>query len=255
MKKKAWLLPLLALSLAAISCMCPVSGLVNLRGDGRVIEASDTVVSETREVSGFGAVDMRGFGRILITRGETESLTVSGSDNLVPLVETSVRAGVLVIEMKEKIVLAGAKPSNVLTFTIGLKELSRLTVSGLADVEMDGLAAPSLDINMSGAGRIDLRGLALGDLDLDLSGAGGLILAGAASSAEIDLSGAGDIQAGDLELGTARVTLSGLGNATLWVTGTLAAEITGAGNVEYYGDPTTHLRTSGLGQFTSLGGK
>jgi hypothetical protein len=255
MKKKAWLLPLLALSLAAISCMCPVSGLVNLRGEGRVVEASDTVITETREASGFDAVEMNAFGRVILEQGETESLTVSGPDNIVSLVKTTVRAGVLTISMKENIVLADPQPDDVLTFTIGFQELSGLTVSGLADVEMDGLEAGRFDLRISGAGRIDLRGLALEDLDLDLSGAGEVILAGSAASADIDLSGAGDIEAGDLEIETARVRLSGLGNATLWVTERLSGEITGVGNVEYYGDPSTDLRTPGLGHFKSLGAK
>jgi hypothetical protein len=249
MKKNISLLSLLVLALPLLGC----GGFWNFVADGRVVKASDTVVSETREASGFDAIDMRGVGRIIITQGETESLTVSGADNLVPLVKTSVQSGVLAIEVKEKIVITETTPANVLTFKIGLKELSRLSVSGLGDVELDGLTASRLELDISGGGRIDLKGLAIDDLTLDLSGAGDLHLSGDASSAEFKISGAGKVEAGDLELETARVTLSGLGNATLWVTGNLIGEISGAGNIEYYGGPKTDFHTTGLGQFKSLG--
>jgi hypothetical protein len=251
MKKIFKLLPLIALSLPLLGC----GGFFNFLGDGRVIKASDTVVSETRETSGFTAVDMRGVGRIILSQGETESLEVSGSDNLVPLVKTSVQAGVLVIEMTEKVIITNPNPANVLTYTIGVKELTALTVSGLGDVEMDGLSASRFDMTISGTGKIDLKGLELEDLDLSLSGMGDVTFSGAAESAAITLSGAGNVNAGGFKLRTARITLSGAGNATLWVTGKLNGEISGAGNVEYYGKPETDVNTTGVGRFKSLGNK
>jgi hypothetical protein len=255
MNKTHRLLPLLALSLVAISCGCPVSGLFRPWGDARGIKASDTVISETREVSGFSAIDMRGIGRIILTQGETESLEIRGSDNLVPLVMTEVRSGVLVIDMKEKIIINDPTPENVITITIGLKDLTSLSVSGISDVLMDGLVTPRLSLDISGTGQIDLSGLELEDLKLGLSGLGNVKLAGTASSAAISLSGAGNVEAGDLQLETAQITLTGLGNATLWVTEHLEGDITGAGNVEYYGDPTTDFDNTGLGHFESLGDK
>jgi hypothetical protein len=250
-KKTARLLPLLALSLLLTGC----AGFVDHVNGGRTVKTSAAVVSQTREASGFTAVDMRGAGKVILTQGETESLTVSGSDNLVPLVMTSVQNGVLVIEMKEKVVIIEPNPANVLTIAIGVRDLTALTVSGLGDVEMDGLSASRLEITMSGAGRIDLKGLDLEDLRVTLSGAGDVILSGGASSAVINLPGAGKVDAGGLKLQNAQVTIAGLGNATVWVTGTLTGTISGAGSVEYYGEPETEIKTSGLGKFKSLGSK
>ena len=80
-------------------------------------------------------------------------------------------------------------------------------------------------------------------------------LEGKADFAEIDLTGAGDIDAADLKVQTADVSLTGLGSATIWVTETLTGTITGAGSIEYYGDPQTDLENTGLGVFKSLGDK
>jgi hypothetical protein len=250
MNKASRLLPLLSLSLLLTGC----AGWVFPAG-GRFIEASRTVVRETREASGFHAVEMRGVGRILLTQGETESLEVSGPGNIVALTGTSVRGGVLVIELKENVILRHTNPADVLTVSVTVRDLDALTVSGIADVRMDGLAGSGLEVEVSGTGRIDLRGLDLGSLRLDLSGLSDVELSGRSESAEIDLSGAGNVAAGGLALQTARISLSGAGNARLWVAGDLTGDISGAGNVEYYGNPEAHLEASGLGRFKSLGSK
>jgi hypothetical protein len=251
MKKLTSLLSLIALSLLLTGC----NGFVFHGITGRTVRASNTLMTETREASGFTAVDMRGMGRVVLTQGETESLVVSGSDNVVPLVRTSVRNGVLVIEMDELIIVTDMHESNALTFTIGVKDFEALSVSGAADVMMDGLTASRLKLNISGAGKIDLTGLSVDDLSLSLSGAGDVELAGQSGSLAVQLSGAGRIDAGDLEVETADVRLSGFGDATLWVTGKLTGSISGAGNVEYYGNPQTDFEDTGLGVFKSLGDK
>jgi hypothetical protein len=251
MKKHFSLLSLIALSLLLTGCV----SVLDFVKDGKTIKASNTVMSETREASGFTAVDMRTAGRVILSQGDVESLSIRGSDNVVPLVKTSVQEGVLVIEMDKIIIVTDMDESNALTFTIGVKDLSALTVSGVGDVKMDGLTASSLKLNMSGAGRIDLAGLSVENLSLTLSGAGDVTLSGEAASAAILISGAGNIDAADLKVQTADIDLQGLGKATLWVTGKLTGSISGAGNVEYYGNPATDLKASGLGVFKSLGNK
>jgi len=251
MKKHLSLLSLIALSLLLTGCNSFVFHGIT----GRSIKASNTIMSETREVSGFTAIDMRTVGRVVISQGEGESLDLRGPDNVVPLIQTSVRNGVLVIEMEKDYFVTDLHDSKVLTITIGVKNLAALDVSGVADVTMDGLTAPSLNMDLSGTGRIVFSRLSLDSLSLTLSGAGDVELEGEADSAEIDLTGAGNVEASDLKVRTADVSLTGLGSATVWVTDTLTGEITGAGSIEYYGDPHTDLENTGLGVFKSLGGK
>jgi len=242
---------LLALSLLLTGC----SGIFEFVRNGRTVRASDTVVSETREVSGFTAVEMRGIGKVILTQGETESLAVRGSDNVVPLVRSSVRGGVLVLELEPNVNVTGMDAANVLTFTVGVKDLAAVTVSGLGDVEMNGLTASRLTLTMSGAGKVAFTGLAVEDLHIGVNGMGDVTLSGEAATAAIDISGAGNVKAADCKIQTARITISGAGNATLWVTEKLTGDISGAGNVEYYGNPQAETDASGLGVFKSLGGK
>lgn len=250
MKKSIVTLPLVLIAFLIIGCSFGVIG-----KNVKLIDPSDIVVTEERPVSGFNGVEMGTFGRVIITQGDSESLTIKGSDNVVPLVKTSVRNGVLVISMKEGVDVAGMNSDNVLTFTIVTKDLTNLTVSGAGDVSMEALSTKDLAIVMSGAGQVKLGNLTGESLNVNLSGVGNVEVAGEVTTAKIDISGAGSVNVPDLKIQTAEINISGIGGAEVWVTDELTGTISGAGNVSYYGDPHLDTTTSGVGRFESLGNK
>ena len=145
--------------------------------------------------------------------------------------------------------------ADLFTFDITVKDLTALTVSELADVEMEALTTTVLDVTVSGAGKVRLDQLAVKSLNVLVSGLGSVEVAGEAAHATIDISGAGEVRAADLQCQTADVTVPGLGSATLWVTDALSGKISGGGNVSYYGDPQADTETPGLGKFKALGSK
>jgi hypothetical protein len=240
---------LVLVSLVAAACSLPPIG------GGRRIKPSDMIVVETREASGFTGIDMGTFGKVVLTQGDFEAVTVSGSDNLVSLVETYVQGGILYIRPIEEFYVTSYTEENVLTFTITAREIDTLTISGIGDLEMESLTSPGLVVTVSGGGYIRIDRLTTDDLTIVLSGTGTVELAGEAAQADIDMPGLGDVNMPDLKIQTARVKLSGMGGATLWVTEQLTGEISGVGDVSYYGSPITDVRTQGLGEFTALGTK
>jgi hypothetical protein len=249
MKTKAIYSYLLLISMLLISC----NVLTNM--GVKVITPSNTVISENREVSGFNAIEFSTFGQLNIIVGDIESLNISGPDNLVPEINTTVSNGTLTIKTKDNITVTSFSSENMLTFTIVVKDLTSLAISGAGDVQVETLSTPNMDLTMSGAGRVQMNQLTTDSLKLNLSGAGGLEIKGSASQATIDISGAGGVNAPDLKIQTANITISGLGSVTLWVTDQLTGDISGAGSVSYYGSPQTSTTASGLGQFKSLGSK
>jgi hypothetical protein len=220
-----------------------------------IITPSDTIISETRDVSDFSGIDMQTFGRVIISQGDSESLTVEGSDNVVPLISTKVVNGTLVIDTTKNFNILNMNEYKVLTFTIVVKDLSNLSVSGAGKIEMDRLSTSRFSLDMSGAGELTLDELSAEQLDVNLSGAGSIEISGQVTKATIEIPGAGSVNAGDLECQTATVDISGLGGATVWVTDQLNGSISGAGSVSYYGNPQTQTSTSGLGRYNSLGDK
>lgn len=249
MKTKTLLIPLLALSMLAISC----NFLTNV--GAQMITPSDVNISENRDVSGFNAVEFNTFGKLNIMQGDVESLNISGPDNLVPEIRTTVRNGTLVIDTREGLTVRPVRLENPLTFTLVVKELTALDVSGLGEVQIEPLSTPRILYNMSGAGSIVQNQLSAEEVNIDLSGLGGIELSGQAIQGSIEISGAGSVDAANLQLNTATVNLSGLGGATVWVTDQLSGSISGAGGVSYYGNPQTSVESSGIGSFKSLGNK
>jgi hypothetical protein len=67
---------------------------------GPSVSGSGRVMSETRNVSGFSNVSLKGSGRVVIEQGAAESLTVTSDDNLLKYVETEVRGSTLVLGQK-----------------------------------------------------------------------------------------------------------------------------------------------------------
>ncbi len=249
MKTRPFIISLLIISMLLASC----SVLTNF--GVKVITPSNKIISENRNASGFTSIDFSTFGKVNIVQGNVESLNISGPDNLLPEISTGVSNGTLTIKNKENFTVTSLNSKDVLTFTIVAKDLSAITVSGLGDVQVEAFNSPSMDLTMSGAGNVVMNQLTSGNLVVNLSGLGGLNLSGSATQATIDLSGAGSVNAPDLKIQSANIILSGLGNATLWVTGRLTGNISGAGSVSYYGSPQASTQASGLGQFKSLGNK
>lgn len=250
MKKSIVLLPLILIALLMIGCSFGLIG-----KDAKLIHPSDVVVTEDRPVSGVTGIDMGTFGEMIITQGDSESLTIKGSDNVVPLVKTTVSNGVLALSLEKGVDFTGINSNNVLTFTITVKNLNDLAVSGAGKVTMDTLSTKDMEIVMSGAGDVKLDHLTADSLNVNISGVGPVETAGEATTAKIDISGAGNFKGSDFKVQKAEINISGIGGAEVWVTDTLTGTISGGGNVKYYGNPKVDTTTTGVGTFESMGSK
>lgn len=209
------------------------------------------LTTETREVSDFHEVSMSTFGEVLITQGDTESLTVEAPSNFLRYLETYVEDGVLYIAQRRGFF---GGPANRVVFTLSVKELDGLNLSGAGTIKvLDGLQCTNLNINLSGAGSIEVDDLAAESLNASLSSAGAIIIAGKVNSQSVNLSGVGGYEAGDLESRSTLVNLAGAGGAVVWVTEELDVSISGVGSVSYYGDPRVSQNVVGLGSVNSKG--
>jgi hypothetical protein len=249
MKTRITIITVIFLSIVLASCsLLPMT-------NTKVITLSDVIISQPREVSGFTKIEFSTLGKVNIIQGDAESLNISGPDNLVPEIDTTVRCGTLIIKSKENISITNMNSGNMLTFTIVVKDLSSLTTSGLGDMQVDMLSTPSFSVEMSGAGHVQVNQLIAQSLDLRLSGLGAIELTGEAQQATLNISGAGGVIAPDLMVHNATVTVSGVGGATLWVTDQISGNISGVGSVNYFGNPQTNVSSSSMGKFQSLGNK
>lgn len=214
-----------------------------------MVVGSGKSMSETLAVSDFNAVEFAFIGDLTIAQGAEESLTITGDDNIVPLIRTTVRDGVLRID-------AGAanvgRPIVPLRYALTVKNLDSLSLSGLGNVEVASLEGRNLALSLSGAGSLTIDNLAATDLAVSLSGLGSANLSGEVNQQAVTVSGAGSYYAANLRSQTAAVQISGVGSAEVWAVETLSATISGAGNIEYTGNPQVMHQISGLGRVTAM---
>lgn len=231
--------------LTAVLCL-PACQLAGVAGSGKI-------VTEARQVSGFTRVVVAGAGDAVLVQGAEEGVVVEADDNLMEYVRTEVRDGTLYLDTRAPGRPVSLRPTKSIRFTVALKSLDGITVSGAGDVTAEAISTARLDITISGAGDISIDALKTQALAVAVSGAGDVELAGEAGVQSVAISGAGDYSAGDLRSATAAVAISGAGDATVWATDALEARVSGMGTVSYYGEPTVTRSVSGMGSIEALG--
>jgi hypothetical protein len=187
------------------------------------VQGSGNVITETREVTGFSEIVVGGSGAVRVDVTGTESLTIEAEDNIMPLLETDVTNGRLVLDTSRSI-----SPTVDIVYTITAATLEGLAVSGSAGVEATGIDATDLSVDISGSGEVVTVGTLDGLLSLSISG-----------------SGAFDGESLTAPEGT--VDISGSGDAVVNVTDTLDISVSGSGNIEYLGSPDVNEDISGSG--------
>jgi len=215
---------------------------------------SGNVVSETRDVSGFRAIEVDYPAEVFIKQGSQESLKVEAEDNLLPGLKTDVKNGVLQIFYKTE---KGkhVNPTKTVRITVVVKDLADVDFSSAGELTVEKLKTDSLDVSLSGAGTLHLNDIQVKGLHVSLSGAGSATASGTADDLDLSISGFGDFNGAELQDRDARVHISGAGSATVWVDDELTAGISGAGSVSYYGDASVNKQISGVGDIRHIGNK
>jgi len=218
----------------------------------RYIQGSGNLITEEREVSGFDGLNLAGYGEVIITQSDEESLTIETDENLMQYIQTEVRNNTLYIEFTDKII---PDPSLSITFNLSVTNLESLELAGAGSFDIKSLETPSLGILFDGAGNIKLGSLSADELTVQLNGAGSINAAGEVVKQDVTISGAGRYSTPDLKSSQADVLVEGLGQVEIWVTDTLTVNIEGAGSVNYYGSPSVTQNVEGAGSIQSLGDK
>lgn len=236
------------------------------------VNGSGNIVTQEVDVSNFDSVSLEGSGDVYIEQGQIESLTIEADDNILPLLETRVRGGELILSTKPN---QNINPSQKIVYRITVKDLAGISLDGSGNFYVDPVKSDAMDISLAGSGDIRLKDLTTGNFSMDLDGSGNIIvnqlaastidssingsgdveLTGQASSQNISFSGSGNYLAGDLETQSADIDIDGSADITVWVTEDLNAKVDGSGTINYYGKPTVNQTGNGSGRIVSLGDK
>jgi hypothetical protein len=235
----------------------PSMGMVFI-GDEFYIGPSDPgsgmVVTETREVSDFNAIELNYPAQVTVTQGDSVSVKIEAEDNVQPGLQTRVRNNTLEIFYK---VEDGehVNPTKAVKIKIVVEDLKEVNFVSAGELILNGIEADQLDVSLSGAGNLKVNDLVAQKFGVNLSGAGSMSANGEADGFKLIISGFGGFNGKDLHTKTAEVNLSGAGSATVWVEDELDAQISGVGSVNYYGSPEVTKQVSGVGGVVKSGDK
>ncbi|HEX8707037.1 MAG TPA: head GIN domain-containing protein [Pyrinomonadaceae bacterium] len=182
-------------------------------GMGAHTTGSGVMKVDKRNVPAFAALEVSGAYDVEIVCGKEQSLEVEGDDNLLPLITTDVSDGVLRIGNKS----GGFSTKNKLRVRISAPEFEAVSTSGASDINISNIKSDAFNIETSGAGNVHATG--------------------EVKTLEVKMSGAGEVNARDLRAGKVTVHSSGAASADVYASEELRAEVSGAGHVNYYGDP------------------
>lgn len=251
-------------TIVTIAVLLAVSSVVSCYA-GPWIMGSGRIITEERTVSEFHSVDLRGTGKLYVTQGESQRLVVTTDDNIMPILRTDVRNGVLVIYIEP-----GVRHLTTLEVKVTMIKVRGLSLSGSGVIEgrnqirsdsvnlrISGSGDAFLDImardvttKLSGSGKMSLH-LDSGSLVSTISGSGKLHLTGETNIHEYNSSGSGKLRAYDLRTKNTSVKISGSGNCEINVSNHLNVRISGSGAVLYRGSPQIESRVSGSGSIRS----
>jgi hypothetical protein len=137
---------------------------------------------------------------------------VVGDDNILPHIMTEVKGDTLFVTSDESIC-----PKKRLEVNISSDDIERINSDGSHDVFIGGIQNKSLALEIEGSG------------DVHASGKTGRLVA--------EISGSGNIRARDLLSEEVKISIHGAGGADVHASRRLEAEIDGAGDIHYYGNP------------------
>ena len=241
--------------------------------DGKIVEKSDKMVTEERDVKNFTGVDLRCNGELTLIQGDKESLIIEAPADIMPNIESEVRGGMLILELKKTSLFGLHKRDFDIKFTLTMKEIEDANISGSGSITAKDIVSKDLEININGSGEFEIGRLKADKLNVDLSGSGDFDIkdftggridvtitgsgegevSGKVNDQKIEISGSGDYDAGGLESKTALVNISGSGDTELKVSDELEVNVSGSGDVVYYGHPRINSNVSGSGNLRQKG--
>jgi hypothetical protein len=195
----------------------------------RGLAGSGVRKTEKRDLKSFSAINTTGSYTIDVTCQKPAGLEVEADDNILPLIKTDVRDGILFVSNDQPY-----HSSKTVSLRITLPELNSVSTHGAGELKI-------VDANSS-------------DLKIDSTGAASVDAAGTAKSVQISSTGAGNIDTSKLRADKAKVEVNGAASVDVYASEQLDVNVSGAGHVGYSGNPkTVNKQISGIGSVSPNG--
>ncbi len=215
------------------------------------IQGSGKVIEQTRPTSEFNSVILKGSGNIYFSQGPQMPIKFEAEDNILESIKMTLENKELTIYTEQCI--KNTKPINIY---ITNEDFNELQISGSGKIISESnIDTERLSLTISGSGEVDVNTTTV-ELNTKISGSGKAKLQGTATTHHIVIAGSGEINANDLNTEQSNIDISGSGKVKTSVSNILGVDISGSGEIEYTGNPTTvNQKISGSGKVQQVAPK
>ncbi|MGQ0760594.1 MAG: head GIN domain-containing protein [Acidobacteriota bacterium] len=196
--------------LISILTAAALFALSSCRHLGKGVQGSGVRKTEKRDLPAFKSIETNGALAVRVTCQQAASFEIEGDDNILPLITTEVRGGVLKIYNHKSF-----NTSQAIMVRMTLPDLEAISSTGAADIEVANVKNDQLTISWQGAGRIEAGG--------------------ETKFVSISSTGAGKIDTGKLTTERAKVSVTGAAQVDVYASQQLDVTVSGVGQVTYYG--------------------
>lgn len=197
-------------------------------GSSRVIKGNGRRLVDKRTLTSFSKLSVDIAANIEFIASNRYQVEVTGDENIVPLITSTVSNGTLLIESR-----GSFSTQNILHIKVyGSPALNGLIANGSSDIKLVGL-----------------KGLTL---KIDLDGAGDLTAQGSMQNLELIIDGSTSVNMRELQADNVTLSIGGSADAIVTANNILNVTIDGAGDVVYYGNPEViNQEIDGAGDITA----
>jgi hypothetical protein len=217
-----------------------------------VLQGNGDLIREKRQIAGFDKVKVSGLFEVNLVSGQTGTMTLDGDANILSILTTQVKDGVLIIGTANNQPVKPS-PNNKVSIKVPFALLSEITLIGSGTVNVKKkITGVDLKVVIDGPGEINVR-VDNQKTQAWVLGSGDINIKGSCENFDCRVVGSGTIQAYSLESRYVTALVSGCGDVEANSTKAITGRISGAGNIAFTGEPAqTDLRHSGSGKFNPI---
>ncbi len=217
------------LILISILLFLPMVAAANTIIYNTCIQGNGRTKTETRDISGFKVVDSSGVFDITTKSSVAKyKVKVTTDENIIKHISTTLQGNRIML-FSDRSICPEIGPR--------------------IEIEMPDIEA----IVSSGSDNIHASGINNNNLHLIMDGSGDVILNGRVHSFDASLNGSGTIDASHLVTAKTAISISGSGDATVNAVESLKVDVSGVGDVNYYGHPKKiEQEINGVGDLNAM---
>jgi len=203
------------------------------------------MIVQYRCVSDFNELILRGPGVLEVRQSELESLAIEAPSELLDLIDSTTTGGTLRLGYQPKSIVDIASYRAPIRYRLDVRELNKITISGIGHVEIPDLDSDTFCCRLSGKSQLRLGHLTSDRLDVSLMANAQMDISGDVETQYVVLAGEARYGAEALVSDAAELRLTDQASAQVRVNDHLTAYVGGQGALSYIGYPEVSKQGAG----------